>query len=165
MRSDGDDRGVIQYGTNQCLCFYLQLSALINLTKLDVSYNRITTLPLYLQQFTRLSVLNLEGTLEYLQTPPKNVASEGISAIMNYFNDLFMGEPSWRIKLMIVGQGIKGGARRRRERGGDRRQYRLTLLAGRVGKTSILKCLRTGKKLTKNDFPSTAQHTDVSVSI
>jgi internalin A len=93
---------------NRVFILYYKLSSLTNLTKLDLSYNRITTLPLYLKQFTRLSALKLEGTLDYLQTPPKNVASEGISAIMNYFNDLFIGEPSWRIKLMIVGQGRNG---------------------------------------------------------
>lgn len=84
---------------------------LTNLTQLDLSYNRIVTLPLYLKQFKRLTYktesLNLEGTLDYLQTPPRNVAAEGIGAIMNYFNDLFVGDPSWRIKLVVVGQGKK----------------------------------------------------------
>jgi hypothetical protein len=41
---------------------------------------------------------------------------------------------------------------------------KFTYYAGRVGKTSILKCLKTGKKLTKNDFVGNAQHTEASVS-
>lgn len=73
--------------------------------KLDLCHNAITTLPLYLKQFTKLETLKLEGTLDHLVTPPKTIANDGIAQIMNYFNDLFLGEPSWRIKLMIVGSG------------------------------------------------------------
>eukprot|EP01133_Synstelium_polycarpum_P013612 gene13612-16019_t len=104
------------------------LARLTALTRLDLSANFITVLPLYLVSLKGLAsrdgFLGLSGTLDYLTSPPRKIAEGGITDIQRYFDDLFLGEPSYRVKLMIVGQE-------------------------NVGKTSLVKCLKLKKKVAK----------------
>ncbi|KYQ90938.1 pleckstrin (PH) domain-containing protein [Tieghemostelium lacteum] len=101
-----------------------ELESLTNLTRLDLSYNIISTLPLYLLNFKNLQFLGLTGTLDHLVSPPRKIAEGGIQEIVRYFQDLFVGDPSFRVKLMIVGQE-------------------------NVGKTSLVKCLKMKKKFNR----------------
>ncbi|EGC30717.1 roco6, ROCO family protein [Dictyostelium purpureum] len=102
-----------------------ELSKLTELVRLDISYNILTTLPLYIVSFKKLESLELQGTLDYLVSPPRRIAETGkLIDIQRYFQDLFQGDPSYRVKLMIVGQE-------------------------NVGKTSLVKCLKMKKKFAK----------------
>eukprot|EP01132_Coremiostelium_polycephalum_P001332 gene1332-1678_t len=105
-----------------------ELENLTNLVRLDLSFNILTTLPLYLINFKQLSkkegYLGLQGTLDTLVNPPKRIAEGGVQEIQRYFQDLFMGDPSYRVKIMMVGQE-------------------------NVGKTSLVKCLKMKKKFAK----------------
>ncbi|EGG17328.1 pleckstrin domain-containing protein [Cavenderia fasciculata] len=99
-----------------------ELEQLVNLIRLDLSYNFLSTLPLYLINFKALVFLGLHGTIDYLVNPPRKIAEGGIGEIQRYFEDLFLGDPIYRVKLMIVGQE-------------------------NVGKTSLLKCMKWKKKI------------------
>ncbi|KAN0011928.1 hypothetical protein ACTFIU_000147 [Dictyostelium citrinum] len=112
-----------------------ELANLTELVRLDLSYNILTTLPLYIVSYKRLEHLDLQGTLDTLVSPPRRIAETGkLIDIQRYFHDLFQGEPSYRVKLMIVGQE-------------------------NVGKTSLVKCLKMKKKFSKN-----ADHLGANVS-
>ncbi|KAM9963378.1 hypothetical protein ACTFIW_006606 [Dictyostelium discoideum] len=103
-----------------------ELANLTELVRLDLSFNILTTLPLYIVSYKRLEHLDLQGTLDTLVSPPRRIAETGkLIDIQRYFHDLFQGEPSYRVKLMIVGQE-------------------------NVGKTSLVKCLKMKKKFSKN---------------
>ena len=90
---------------NNLVTLSSELSNLIHLTHLDLSYNRITTLPLFFHRFNKLTTLLLDDTKNYIVNPPKSVVDHGLPAIQRYFNDLLEGEPCYRTKLMVVGQG------------------------------------------------------------
>ncbi|KAK5582594.1 hypothetical protein RB653_004179 [Dictyostelium firmibasis] len=112
-----------------------ELANLTELVRLDLSFNILTTLPLYIVSYKRLEHLDLQGTLDTLVSPPRRIAETGkLIDIQRYFHDLFQGEPSYRVKLMIVGQE-------------------------NVGKTSLVKCLKMKKKFSKN-----ADHLGTNVS-
>ncbi|KAF2069141.1 hypothetical protein CYY_009538 [Polysphondylium violaceum] len=101
-----------------------ELENLTELVRLDLSYNIMATLPLYIINYKKLETLELQGTIDTLVSPPKRVVESGIAEIKRYFQDLFLGDPSYRVKLMIVGQE-------------------------NVGKTSLVKCLKMKKKFAK----------------
>jgi len=82
-----------------------EIGSLTTLTSLDLSFNKLTDLPLFLRRLTRLKNLELEETKNYLNSPPKSVVDRGLRTIFGHFDDLLSGEPCYRMKLMLVGQG------------------------------------------------------------
>lgn len=107
-----------------------QISQLEQL-KLDLSFNKLTTLPDWLANLTNLTSLNLRGNqikkissdilqLERLrrldlsknpiEEPPLAVVEQGIKAIRNYFRQAEEQglDPIYEAKLLIVGEGGAG---------------------------------------------------------
>jgi Leucine-rich repeat (LRR) protein len=82
-----------------------EVGQLTNLTSLDLSYNHFKDLPLFIHRLKHLKKLNLEETKNYIENPPPRIVAGGLKNIMGYYNDLLSGEPCYRMKLMLVGQG------------------------------------------------------------
>ncbi|GAM18438.1 hypothetical protein SAMD00019534_016130 [Acytostelium subglobosum LB1] len=96
------------------------IGQLFNLRVLNLMDNNLTSLRPTMGLLTQLTTLNLNNNP--LKTPPPEIRSQGIQAILNYLVDLIKGqEQCYRMKLMIVGQE-------------------------NVGKTSLLKALRDKKR-------------------
>lgn len=82
-----------------------EIGVLTSLTSLDLSYNTFKDLPLFIRRLTNLKRLNLDETKLHLDNPPSRIVNGGLKSIMDYYNDLLSGEPCYRMKLMLVGQG------------------------------------------------------------
>ncbi|MFN0112527.1 MAG: COR domain-containing protein [Blastocatellia bacterium] len=95
------------------------IAELKNLQSLYLSYNKLSELPKDFEaKFGKLDVISLDEN--QLGHPPQNVADQGLEAILNYLRQ--ETEPLWVSKMVVVGQG-------------------------RVGKTSLLRCLRDNEFL------------------
>lgn len=99
------------------------------LTELDLSFNKLTYLPSSIRHLTKLKRLNLSGNnigffpqefesllaLEYLdlagnplERVPLEIASQGVSGVINYYLSLGDNVQLFEAKLLIVGQGNVG---------------------------------------------------------
>jgi Leucine-rich repeat (LRR) protein/GTPase SAR1 family protein len=97
------------------------IGALVNLRKLGLRNNSLRFVPQTVGHLTKLAMLDLHGNPE-LTSPPPETVRQGTAAIIGFLSDLIADScPSYRMKLMIVGQEA-------------------------VGKTSLLKCL-TSKRV------------------
>ena len=83
-----------------------EIGSLTDLTNLDLSFNKFTDLPLFIHRLSNLQNLNLDETKSHIENPPKSVIDRGLKTIMGHYFDLLQGDPCYRLKLMIVGQGL-----------------------------------------------------------
>lgn len=78
-----------------------------HLEYLDVSYNKLTTLPRSIVKLKKLKHLNVYDNP--LQSPPLEIASRGLSAVTRYFEELAKGSSvSKLLKVVLVGDGEAG---------------------------------------------------------
>lgn len=80
-----------------------RIGDLQNLQELHLKNNQLEYLPYTLATISTLKSLSLDGNP--LKVPPKEIVRKGRKEILGYLKDLAEGaEPSYRTKLMVVGQ-------------------------------------------------------------
>jgi Leucine-rich repeat (LRR) protein len=82
------------------------LGKLTKLRKLNLSGNRITSLPKDFENLTALESLDLDGNP--IERAPVEILSRGVSGIINYYLSLGDNLQLFEAKLLIVGQGNVG---------------------------------------------------------
>lgn len=95
---------------NECLIDDIDpgIGNLLSLKKFSLRNNRLRSLPQTIGRLTNLVSLDLTGNLELTSPPPETVKS-GTQAIVGFLHDLLVdSRPSYRMKLMIVGQEAVG---------------------------------------------------------
>ncbi|MGK7931113.1 MAG: COR domain-containing protein [Microcystaceae cyanobacterium] len=84
------------------------ISRLSNLSQLYLDNNRLREMPEAIFRLSNLSQLYLDGNP--LETPPLNIAEEGIEAMRIYFKDIQQSgqDTLYEAKLIIIGEGEAG---------------------------------------------------------
>lgn len=101
---------LVELGLNDCLLEQIDpgIGNLTSLLKLGLQNNRLQVLPQTIGHLTRLTVLDVRGNND-LSSPPRETVKNGTAAIVGFLHDLIAdSRPSYRMKLMIVGQEAVG---------------------------------------------------------
>lgn len=77
------------------------------LVELDISKNRIRTLPDWFTEMKSLRVLNVTQNPDLL-LPPQRIQNEGCEAILKFLRELKGGVEYKRLKLLVLGHGSAG---------------------------------------------------------
>jgi Leucine-rich repeat (LRR) protein len=103
-------KNLSELSLNDCLLEQLdvRIGYLGNLRKLALRNNRLSFLPQTIGLMTGLAMIELQGNAT-LMTPPPATVRNGTQAVVGFLHDLIAdSKPSFRMKLMVVGQEAVG---------------------------------------------------------
>ncbi len=103
-------KNLSELSLNDCLLEQLdvRIGYLGNLRKLALRNNRLSFLPQTIGLMTGLAMIELQGNA-MLMTPPPATVRNGTQAVVGFLHDLIAdSKPSFRMKLMVVGQEAVG---------------------------------------------------------
>jgi small GTP-binding protein len=115
---------LIELSLNDCLLQEIDptIGNLTMLKKFSLRNNRLRFLPQTIGHLTRLTLLDVAGNAELTSPPPGTVAN-GTQAMVGFLRDLIVdSKPSYRMKLMIVGQEAVGKSSLLRELVGKKKR-------------------------------------------
>ncbi len=101
---------LVELALNDCLLEQVDPSIghLMALRKLSLRNNRLQVLPHTIGHMTGLTLLDLTGNVD-LTSPPPDTVKRGTAAVVGFLHDLIAdSKPSYRMKLMVVGQEAVG---------------------------------------------------------